>query len=206
MNPNFSKWIGVLVATALLAVVGCSDSSSNNNGGGGVLGTFVGTVTANGAGVAGVTVTPSPASAPVAVTDSSGKYSMPIPAGTYTLAFAGDNLQPATSASTAVAMGQKVTVDQVLQASPLVVKVALPAALMNGGPAGFNTTVSGITATATLNGQPADARRRHLDIVKDYYGLSAPPGGRHPVAGHRGEHRLRHPRLRDRPPGRERSG
>ena len=176
MNPNFSKRIGVLVATALLAVVGCSDSSSSNNngGGGGVLGTFVGTVTANGAGVAGVTVTPSPASAPAAVTDSSDKYSMPIPAGTYTLAFAGDNLQSATSASTAVAMGQKVTVDQVLQASPLVVKVVLPDALKNGGPSGFNTTVSGITATATLNGQPADASGATWTIV-EAYDNSAPP-------------------------------
>ncbi len=179
MNPMFSKRIGVLVATALLAVAGCSNDSSSGKGGG-VTGTIVGTVTSStGSALAGVTVTPDPADGPAVVTNSTGKYSMPVAAGTYTLRFTGDNLQSATSASTDVAMGQTVTVDQVMAASPLVVTVSLPAAYKNGGPTGFNTTVSGITASVKMNGNDASADGVTWTI-KDYYGLADPPSAATP--------------------------
>lgn len=179
MTSIFSKRIGVLLAAVLLASAGCS-SSDSSGGGGGVVGTFVGTVTGStGSPLAGVTVTPQPADGPATTTDSKGKYSIPVPAGAYTLRFTGDNLQPATSASASVAMGGTTTVDQVMQASPLTVTVNLPAAVKGGGPTGFNTTVSGITATVKMNGSETSADGVTWTI-KDYYGLADPPSAATP--------------------------
>ena len=76
-------------------------------------------------------------------------------------------------------MGGTTTVDQVMQASPLTVTVNLPAALKGGGPTGFNTTVSGITATVKMNGSETSADGVTWTI-KDYYGLADPPSAATP--------------------------
>jgi len=172
MNAILSKRIGVLVATVLLAAVGCSGSSGKDAA---VLGAVAGTVKdSNGAAIAGATVTASPNSGPAATTDSSGKYRLSLPAGSYSVAFAADNYEPAT-ASASVEMGKTTPLDQSLTASALKVTVTLPAALKSGGPSGFNTTVSGITAAVTLNGEPATGTVTWT--IKDYYGLVDPAAG-----------------------------
>jgi hypothetical protein len=172
MNHIFSKRLGALVAGLVLVAAGCSDSGSSSTTV--IAGTIRGTVkSSTGAVIAGVTVTPNPASVPATTTEADGTYSMAVPPGTYTLGFNGDNLEPA-SASATVGSGATVTVDQVMAASTLKVTVTLPDALKNGGPAGFSTTVTGITASAKLNG--ADVTPESVAwTIKDYYGLSDPP-------------------------------
>ncbi|HYD40434.1 MAG TPA: hypothetical protein VEB43_06355 [Anaeromyxobacter sp.] len=53
-------------------------------------------------------------------------------------------------------------------------RVVLPEALRNGGPAGFNTTVSGIELVATLDGVPVSPNSVQWSIT-DAYGLWDPP-------------------------------
>ena len=177
MTSILSKRIGVLLAAVLLvASAACSNNSSSNNSGGSVLGTIAGTVTsASGAALAGIMVTPSPANAPVATSDASGKYMMPIGAGTYSLTFSGDNVQSATATNVNVTMGQTTTVNQTMAASPLLVKVSVPAALQGGGPAGFNTTVSGIAATVTNNGSDVTGSSTINWTITATDGTSNPP-------------------------------
>jgi hypothetical protein len=174
MSLHHSKRIGALLVAGLLAAAGCSSGGSDGKDAT-VLGTLAGTVTGStGAAIAGVVVTPSPAAVPATTTDSKGKYSFDVPAGSYTLTFTGDNLEPATSASATVARAETTTVDQVMAASTLKVSVNLPAALKNGGPAGFDTTVSGISASATLDGTAITPDSVTWTIT-DYYGTKGPP-------------------------------
>jgi hypothetical protein len=172
MTPSLSKRIGALLVGLVLVSVGCGGGSSS--GGGNVPGTIKGTVTdTSPSPLAGVTVTAQGAGVPAAVTGPEGTYSMLVPPGSYTLAFSGDSLEPAT-ASASVGAGATVTVDQTMQPSTLVVKVNLPAALQNGGPAGVNTSVSGITASVTLGGSAASADSITWEVLADD-GVSPPP-------------------------------
>ncbi len=174
MEPTFFKRTGTLLLAGLLAATGCSSSSTKEAT---VPGSLSGTVTGSGsAAVAGVIVTTNPAKVPATTTDSSGKYSLDLPPGDYTVSFAADNYEPA-SASATVSAGASTTLDQTLTASTLTVSVSVPAALKNGGPAGFNTSVSGISATAKLAGSDVTSGSTITWTVKDYYGISDPPGG-----------------------------
>ena len=182
MNAIFSKRIGVLYAAVLLAVAGCNNSSSSNGGLAG-LGTFTGKVTdARKNPVAGAMITPAPGNARPVLTDADGTYSLPVPAGTYTLSFSADNMQTASSSSASVAFGETTRVDMQLAASPLQVVVNLPAALVNGGAAGFNGTVSGISATVTMNGTPVAADGVTWEII-GADGFSPPPTAVTPSPG-----------------------
>jgi hypothetical protein len=176
MNAILSKRIGVLYAAVLFAVAGCNSSSSSKSTAGAGLGTFAGLVTdARKSPVAGAVITPVPGNgARPVMTDADGTYSLSVPAGTYTLSFTADNMQTATSDSASVAFGETTRVDMQLQSSPLQVVVNLPAALVNGGPAGFDTTVSGITATVTMNGSPIAADGVTWEIINTD-GFSPPP-------------------------------
>lgn len=174
MTLNFSKRMGALLGAILLASVACNDKTTTN-----VItqvpGTIAGTVkNSSGKAVAGVVVTPSPATVPATATDASGKYSLDVAPGSYTLAFTGDNLEPATSASTTVASGQTVTVDQTMAASTLKVTVNVPAALKSGGAAGFDTTVP-VTATVMQGATDVTAASTITWTVLSYDGLAAPP-------------------------------
>jgi cytochrome c1 len=171
MNLNFSKRIGaLLVLGVVLAAAGCGGDSSSTTT---LPGIFTGTVKKGTSPVAGVVVTPSPATGPAAVTDLDGVYRLAVTPGSYTLSFAGDNLEPATASAT-VGAGETVTVDQTMAASVLVVTVTLPPELRFGGPAGFDRTVEGITASATLDGDTVSSPDVTWSI-KEYYGLGDPP-------------------------------
>jgi hypothetical protein len=173
MDTTFLKRTGTLLLAGLFAAA-CGGSSTTNLT---VPGTVSGKVTnASSAAVAGVAVTPSPAAVPAATTDSTGKYSLQLPPGSYTLSFTADNYEPAT-ASVSVKAGAATAQDQQLAASTLVVTVSLPAGLKNGGPSGFNAAVSGITATAKLGDADVTSSSTITWAVKDYYGLTTAPGG-----------------------------
>ncbi|HET6437293.1 MAG TPA: carboxypeptidase regulatory-like domain-containing protein [Anaeromyxobacter sp.] len=176
MNLELSKRTSAILVAGVLASVGCSSSSSSKTVTG--LGTLAGTVTnGSGSAIAGVQVTTDPRTTTV-VTDGSGKYSLLAPAGSYSVSFTADNYAPA-SASASLSTDSTTTLNQTLVASPLAVTVNLPDALKGGGPAGFNTTVSGITATVTLNGSPVSADGVTWSIV-EAYDRSAPPAAATP--------------------------
>jgi hypothetical protein len=174
MNLIHSKRMGALLAL-VLAAAGCGGSSSSTTNTV-IAGTINGTVkNAGGSALANVTVTAQGAGTPAFVTGSDGKFTLSVPPGSYTVSFAGDNLEPATASSGPVGSGATVTLpDQVMAASALKVTVNLPAALRNGGPAGFGATISGISVGAKLNGNDVTPDSVAW-VVKDYYGLSAPP-------------------------------
>jgi hypothetical protein len=174
MNAIHSKRIGALLAVLVLTTVGCGGSSSSSKTV--IAGTIKGTVrNASGSALANVTVTAQGAGTSASVTGSDGKFTLSVPPGSYTVSFTGDNLEPATASSGDVGSGATVTMpDQIMAASALKVTVSLPAALRDGGAAGFDTTVTGITVSAKLDGNDVSPDSVSW-VVKDYYGLSAPP-------------------------------
>lgn len=136
---------------------------------------FTGTVkTSAGAAIAGATVRTTPDTGSVAVSDTAGRFTLAVPPGTYALSFSADNYAPATLADQTVAVAETKTVAQVLAASPLVVSVTLPAALRNGGPAGFGVSTGNITASATVGGNAVTPDSVTWS-VREYYGIGAPP-------------------------------
>src|SRR5512142_505387 len=174
MNLIHSKRMGALLAL-VLAATGCgggSDSSTTT------VTTVPGTISGTGEKgtpvVAGVAVTPSPAASPAVVTGADGKYTINLPPGSYTLAFNGDGVEPATSDSLTVTANQTTTWNQTLAASQLVVTVNLPESAAEGEPVGFGTTVSGITVTAKLNGNVVTPDSVTW-AIKSYDGLKDPP-------------------------------
>jgi len=171
MAFNSLKRASALLVAGLLASAGCSSSDGKS---GVTYGTLAGTVTSSGSAVSGVTVTTTPAVGSGTATDSSGKYSLVVPVGSYTVSFNGDNLEPFTSTSAAVTGGNTTTVDAAMTATTLKVAVTLPDALKNGGPAGFNTTVSGITASATVAGTAVTPDSVEWSIT-DYWSTTTPP-------------------------------
>ncbi|HVO18174.1 MAG TPA: carboxypeptidase regulatory-like domain-containing protein [Anaeromyxobacter sp.] len=173
MEPTFLKRTGTLLLAGLFAAA-CGGNSTTTLT---VPGTVSGKVTnASKAAVAGVVVTPNPASVPAATTDSSGNYSLQLPPGNFSLTFTAANYEPATASGVSVSAGATTTVNQQLSASTLVVTVTVPDALKSGGPAGFSTTVSGITASAVLGTTDVTSASTITWAVTDSDGGSAPGG------------------------------
>lgn len=175
MNLNFPKRIGALLMGVVLATAGCSDDKTTTVTT--LPGTITGIVKKGTAPVAGVVVAPSPADGPSVTTGLDGRYRLTVLPGSYSLSFTGDNLEPATASAT-VGAGETVTVDQTMAPSTLQVTVTVPDALRFGGPAGFDTTVAGITASATVNGEAVSPEVTWT--ITDYYGLSSPPAAAEP--------------------------